>query len=67
MREVTAQLEPSLEHALQTEKTKDASTGLPSEKHFQFERHGYFIADPKTGAFNRTVTLRDSWAAHGGQ
>jgi glutaminyl-tRNA synthetase len=33
---------------------------------FQFERHGYFIADlkdSKAGAavFNRTVTLRDSW------
>jgi glutaminyl-tRNA synthetase len=25
----------------------------------QFERHGYFAAD--RGAFNRTVTLRDSW------
>jgi glutaminyl-tRNA synthetase len=28
----------------------------------QFERHGYFVAD--TGGFNRTVTLRDSWAKH---
>jgi hypothetical protein len=27
----------------------------------QFERHGYFVAD--RGGFNRTVTLRDSWAA----
>jgi glutaminyl-tRNA synthetase len=36
------------------------------EERFQFERHGYFIADrkdSKAGApvFNRTVTLRDSW------
>ena len=36
------------------------------EERFQFERHGYFIADLKdsmAGApvFNRTVTLRDSW------
>ncbi len=35
--------------------------------HFQFERLGYFFADPelsKPGAlvFNRTVTLRDTWA-----
>jgi glutaminyl-tRNA synthetase len=35
---------------------------------FQFERHGYFVADlrdSKPGApkFNRAVTLRDSWAA----
>ncbi len=37
-----------------------------SEERFQFERHGYFIADlkdSKTGVpvFNRSVTLRDSW------
>jgi glutaminyl-tRNA synthetase len=31
------------------------------EGQFQFERHGYFVFDPKTGAFNRTVTLRDAW------
>jgi glutaminyl-tRNA synthetase len=33
---------------------------------FQFERLGYFAADPQSTAgrplFNRTVTLRDSWA-----
>ena len=34
---------------------------------YQFERHGYFISDPEDSAhgrlvFNRTVTLRDSWA-----
>jgi hypothetical protein len=27
----------------------------------QFERQGYFAADPK-GGFNRTVGLRDSYA-----
>jgi glutaminyl-tRNA synthetase len=37
------------------------------EERFQFERHGYFVADrrdskPGSPAFNRTVTLRDSWA-----
>ncbi len=50
---ITAQLEPSL---------KDAK---PAEA-FQFERHGYFVADRKDSiegkpVFNRTVTLRDSW------
>jgi glutaminyl-tRNA synthetase len=50
---ITAHLEPSL---------KDAK---PAES-FQFERHGYFVADrkdSKAGApvFNRTVTLRDAW------
>ncbi len=52
---VTAQLEPAL---------KDAKP----EERFQFERHGYFVADrvdSKPGApkFNRAVTLRDSWKA----
>jgi glutaminyl-tRNA synthetase len=37
------------------------------EERFQFERQGYFCADGKDSApgrpvFNRTVTLRDSWA-----
>ena len=33
---------------------------------FQFERLGYFCIDPDTSrenlVFNRTVTLRDTWA-----
>ena len=50
---ITAQLEPAL---------KDAG----AEDRFQFERHGYFVADSKDSApgapkFNRAVTLRDSW------
>jgi glutaminyl-tRNA synthetase len=51
---VRAQLEPALART-------------PSGESVQFERHGYFVADrvdSKPGApiFNRTVTLRDSWA-----
>ena len=46
-RSVTAQLEPSLAGA------------APGES-FQFERHGYFVRD--RDGFNRTVTLKDSWA-----
>ena len=38
----------------------------PPESRYQFERTGYFIADPDSTperfVFNRTVTLRDSWA-----
>ncbi len=39
----------------------------PPGSRYQFERTGYFISDPvdsRAGAlvFNRTVTLRDSWA-----
>ncbi|HYR36253.1 MAG TPA: glutamate--tRNA ligase family protein, partial [Burkholderiales bacterium] len=48
MKVVQAQLEPSLRNA-------------KPEQSFQFERHGYFIRDLAGGAFNRTVTLRDSW------
>lgn len=52
-RVITACLETSL---------KDAR----AEERFQFERHGYFIADRVASrvaapVFNRTVTLRDSW------
>lgn len=38
----------------------DADTGV----HYQFERTGYFVKDNKTEnlTFNRTVTLRDTWA-----
>ena len=32
-----------------------------SRQAYQFERHGYFIADYDEPTFNRTVTLRDSW------
>lgn len=42
--------------------------GVPAESRYQFERHGYFIADrvdhrPETPVFNRITTLKDSWAA----
>ena len=52
-RSITAQLEPSLKEA-------------KAEERFQFERHGYFVADrvdskPGAPVFNRTVTLKDSW------
>ena len=51
---VTGQLEPSL---------ADAAAG----EHFQFERLGYFTADSVDSTagspvFNRTTTLRDTWA-----
>ena len=50
---ISACLEPSL---------RDARP----EEHFQFERHGYFVADMKDSqpgrpVFNRAVTLKDSW------
>lgn len=44
-----------------------AATAAP-EQSFQFERTGYFVADRRdhtatTPVFNRSVTLRDTWAA----
>ena len=55
MKTITAWLEPALKQA-------------QPEERFQFERHGYFVADrvdSKDGApvFNRTVTLKDSWGS----
>jgi glutaminyl-tRNA synthetase len=49
-----AKIEPSVAHD-------------PPESRYQFERTGYFVADavdsaPGALVFNRTVTLRDSWA-----
>ena len=51
-RSITAYFEPALQIA-------------QPEDHFQFERHGYFVADridskPAAPVFNRTVTLKDS-------
>ena len=50
---ITAYLEPCM---------KEAKAG----ERFQFERHGYFVADtsdskPSKPVFNRTVGLKDSW------
>ena len=59
IRVIRAWLEPALQHAR-------------PEESFQFERHGYFVADrvdSREGApvFNRTMTLRDSWSSKPGQ
>ncbi len=54
---ITACLEPALKQAT-------------PEDRFQFERHGYFVADrvdskPGAPVFNRAVTLKDSWGKTG--
>ena len=56
---VTAKLEPSL-------------AGATSDQRFQFERLGYFTLDTKDAApgklvFNRTISLKDTWAKAPGQ
>ena len=45
-----------------------AAAEAAPETSFQFERQGYFVADrhdhrPEAPVFNRSVTLRDTWAA----
>jgi len=50
--EVIAQLEPSFRES-------------SAPDCVQFERHGYFMADPSRVAYNRTVTLRDTWQKSG--
>lgn len=54
---INAYLEPGLASAL-------------PEQRFQFERHGYFVADradsqPGKPVFNRITTLKDSWGGKG--
>lgn len=54
LRTATAKVEPGL---------REAQPGVP----YQFERNAYFCVDAKDSkpdrlVFNRTVTLRDSWA-----
>lgn len=49
-----------------------AAASAAPEQRFQFERLGYFVADrvdhrPDAPVFNRTVTLRDTWAKPAGQ
>jgi glutaminyl-tRNA synthetase len=45
--------------------------GAKPGEHFQFERLGYFVVDldsrPSAPVFNRTVSLKDSWARMEGQ
>lgn len=48
-------------------KIEPSVAGDPEDARYQFERTGYFVKDPqdsKPGSlvFNRTVTLRDTWA-----
>ena len=51
---------------LATAKCEPALADATPEKRYQFERLGYFALDPDSTAakqvWNRTVTLRDTWA-----
>jgi len=52
---------------LKGSRVEPSLAGTPPGSRFQFERLGYFCVDPvdsfdKALVFNRTITLRDSWA-----
>jgi glutaminyl-tRNA synthetase len=65
-RDPLADLNPmSLERLIDCKVEPSLANALPGTR-FQFERQGYFCVDPDTApgalVFNRTVTLKDTWA-----
>ena len=60
-----AALNPNAKEVITAYLEQGMKAAQPDEK-FQFERHGYFVADrvdsqPGKPVFNRVVTLKDSW------
>jgi len=60
-------LNPKSLEVLKTCRVEPGLKGAALGSRFQFERVGYFCTDPvdssdKALVFNRTVTLRDTWA-----
>ncbi|TCS36368.1 glutaminyl-tRNA synthetase [Paucimonas lemoignei] len=60
-------LNPNAKEVITAYLEQGMKAALPDEK-FQFERHGYFVADrvdstPGKPVFNRVVTLKDSWGS----
>jgi len=65
-RDVFADLNPGSKRVITAFLEPGLADARPEER-FQFERHGYFVADrvdsrPDVPVFNRAVTLRDTWA-----
>jgi glutaminyl-tRNA synthetase len=65
-RDPLSDLNPNSLEVLRRSKVEPALASAPHGARFQFERQGYFCVDPDSTAgkpvFNRTVTLKDSWA-----
>ncbi|HET8625150.1 MAG TPA: glutamine--tRNA ligase/YqeY domain fusion protein [Gemmatimonadales bacterium] len=66
-RDFVTALNPDSLVTVRAAKIEPSVAGDPPGTRYQFERTGYFISDPvdsRPGAlvYNRTVTLRDSWA-----
>ena len=60
-------LNPGSLETLKACKLEPSLANATPEARYQFERLGYFRADPKDSqpgglVFNRTISLRDSWA-----
>jgi glutaminyl-tRNA synthetase len=59
-------LNPHSLEVLQNCKIEPFVKGAPASSRYQFERQGYFAVDPDSSAeklvFNRTVSLKDTWA-----
>lgn len=62
--DITEHLNPESLTVLDNCKLEATLADADTEVHYQFERTGYFVRDSKTETltFNRTVTLRDTWA-----
>jgi glutaminyl-tRNA synthetase len=64
--DLLAGLNPRSEEVLTQCRVEPSAAGLPVGARVQFERLGYFCVDPDSredrAVFNRTVTLRDTWA-----
>jgi glutaminyl-tRNA synthetase len=65
----TSLLNPTSLEVLSECKVEPALAGAAAGSRYQFERQGYFCADadsrPGAPVFNRTVSLKDSWAKTG--
>ena len=64
--DVKSNLNPSSLEVLTSCRVEPSLAGAKPGQRFQFERQGYFCLDPDSSdhrpVFNRTVSLRDSWA-----
>jgi glutaminyl-tRNA synthetase len=59
-------IDPGSLEVIEAAKLEPGLAGAPAGSRYQFERLGYFCVDPDSRpgkmVFNRTVTLRDTWA-----
>jgi glutaminyl-tRNA synthetase len=70
-RDPISDLNPRALERITDAKVEPAIAAAPPGSRFQFERLGYFCVDPDSAigrpVFNRTVTLKDSWARIAGK